>query len=119
MLDNLVTSLLLHERVRTTQARAKAARALAERMIEFAKQGDLAGRREVLRIVRDAAVVKRLFGEVAPRFAQQAGGYTRILRLGARLGDAASMVQLELVGAPPPVTEEKEKKAKKKEKKKI
>jgi len=113
MLSNLVASLFLRERVRTTEAKASAARALAERMIQFAKRGDLAARREVLKVVKDQAVVKRLFGEIAPRFGDRNGGYTRVYKLGTRLGDAAPLAQLELVGAPPPVAEEKEKKDKK------
>src|SRR6266540_4240904 len=89
-------SLFAEGRIRTTEAKAKRLRPQAERLITFAKRGDLASRRHVLTVVRDKAVVHKLFAEIAPRFADRPGGYTRILRLGPRPGDAAPMVLIEL-----------------------
>jgi large subunit ribosomal protein L17 len=94
---NLVTSLLDHEQVRTTDAKAKALRPWAERMITLGKRGTLHARRQALAFIRSESVVKKLFDEVAPRFAQRPGGYTRIVKLGVRRGDAASMSVIELV----------------------
>lgn len=101
MLENLVTSLFEHERVRTTDAKAKEARRLAERLITRAREGSLASRRVVLRSVRNRAVVRKLFDEIAPRYEGRDGGYTRIVKLGQRRGDAASLSILELVGYEP------------------
>jgi large subunit ribosomal protein L17 len=98
MLGGLAAALFEHEKVRTTEARAKALRPVAERLITFAKRGDVHARREVLKLVPDRDVVHRLFAEIAPRFAERAGGYTRILKLGNRNGDGAPMAQIELVG---------------------
>jgi large subunit ribosomal protein L17 len=97
MLGGLAAALFEHERVRTTEARAKALRPLAERLITFAKRGDVHARRQVLRVVPDRDVVHRLFAEIAPRMAERSGGYTRILKLGPRKGDGAPMAQIELV----------------------
>ena len=97
ILANLARSLFSEGRIRTTEAKAKRLRPQAERLITFAKRGDLASRRHVLTVVRDKAVVHKLFAEIAPRFADRPGGYTRILRLGPRPGDAAPMVVIELV----------------------
>src|SRR6266511_2425610 len=97
IIANLARSLFAEGRIRTTEAKAKRLRPQAERLITFAKRGDLASRRHVLTVVRDKAVVHKLFAEVAPRFADRPGGYTRILRLGPRPGDAAPMVLIELV----------------------
>ncbi len=97
MLSNMVTSLFQHERIETTVAKAKEARPLAEKLITFAKRGDLHARRLVLRIVRDKAVVDKLFSALGERYRNRPGGYTRILRLGHRLGDNAPMVIFELV----------------------
>lgn len=97
MLSNMVTSLFQHERIETTVAKAKEARPLAEKLITFAKRGDLHARRLVLRIVRDKEVVDKLFGSLGDRYRNRPGGYTRILRLGNRLGDNAPMVIFELV----------------------
>lgn len=97
MLAGLCESLFRQGRVRTTEARAKALRPLAERMITFAKKGDIAARRRVLRTIRDKGVVHDLFAEIGPRFAERPGGYTRIVKLGYRKGDAAPMAVLELV----------------------
>jgi len=97
MLSNMITSLFQHERVQTTVAKAKEARPLAEKLITFAKRGDLHARRQVLRVVRDKDVVEKLFSTLGERFRNRPGGYTRILRLGNRLGDNATMVVFELI----------------------
>ena len=98
MLGGLAAALFEHEKVRTTETRAKALRPVAERLITFAKRGDVHARRQVLKVVPDRDVVHRLFTEIAPRFAEREGGYTRILKLGNRNGDGAPMAQIELVG---------------------
>jgi large subunit ribosomal protein L17 len=98
MLGNMVTSLFERERITTTTAKAKEARRVAERMITFARKGDLSSRRHVARTVKDHAVLRKLFDDIAPRFADRPGGYTRILKLGTRKGDAAETAILELVG---------------------
>lgn len=98
MLGGLAAALFEHEKVRTTEARAKALRPVAERLITFAKRGDVHARREVLKVVPDRDVVHRLFSEIAPRFAERPGGYTRVLKLGNRSGDGAPMALIELVG---------------------
>lgn len=98
MLGGLAAALFEHEKVRTTEAKAKALRPVAERLITFAKQGDVHARRQVLRVVPNRDAVHRLFAEIAPRFAERNGGYTRILKLGPRKGDGAPMAQIELVG---------------------
>jgi large subunit ribosomal protein L17 len=103
IIANLARSLFNEGRIRTTEAKAKRLRPQAERLITFAKRGDLSSRRHVLTVVRDKAVVHKLFAEIAPRFADRAGGYTRILRLGPRPGDAAPMVLIELVEQGEPV----------------
>jgi large subunit ribosomal protein L17 len=103
IIANLARSLFAEGRIRTTEAKAKRLRPQAERLITFAKRGDLASRRHVLTVVRDKAVVHKLFAEIAPRFADRPGGYTRILRLGRRPGDAAPMVLIELVEQGEPV----------------
>jgi large subunit ribosomal protein L17 len=100
MLGGLASALFEHEQVRTTEAKAKALRPVAERLITFAKKGDVHARRQVLRVVPDRDVVHRLFEEIAPRYAKRAGGYTRILKLGPRKGDGAPMAILELVDRP-------------------
>ena len=100
ILSNLATSLFEHDRITTTEAKAKRLRPLAERLITFAKRGDLAARRRVLTVVRDKGVVHRLFAEIAPDMAQRQGGYTRITKIGARKGDNAPMVVVELVREP-------------------
>ncbi len=112
MLSNLVTSLLAAESLTTTVAKAKEARSLAERVITFAKRGDLASRRRVLQTVRDKSVVKKLFDDIAPRFSGREGGYTRIVRLGQRKGDCAELAILELT-ASAAAEERKEKSLKK------
>jgi len=97
LIANLARALFAEGRIRTTEAKAKRLRPQAERLITFAKRGDVAARRQVLTVVRDKAVVHKLFAEIAPRFADRQGGYTRILKLGPRPGDAAPMVVIELV----------------------
>jgi large subunit ribosomal protein L17 len=99
MLRNLVTSLLEHEQVRTTTARAKEVRRVAEQMITLGKHGGLANRREALRTLRSKQVASKVFGELASRYADRAGGYTRIARLGSRHGDNAEMAVIQLLGA--------------------
>src|SRR4051794_41215045 len=97
MLANLATALFEHGSITTTEAKAKRLRPLAERLITFAKRGDLHARRQVLTIVRDNEVVHELFAEIGPRFAERAGGYTRITKVGPRKGDNAPMAVIELV----------------------
>lgn len=114
LLRNLVTSFLERERVRTTLAKAKEARPLAEKMITLAKRGTLHSRRQALSFVRKESAVKKLFDDLGPRFSERPGGYSRIVRLGPRAGDGADMSMLELVGS-----EFKKKVKKKKDKKDI
>jgi large subunit ribosomal protein L17 len=97
LMRNLVTSLFEHERIRTTLAKAKESRRFADRMITFALKNDLAARRHVGRFIQDKTVLKKLFDVIGPRFVGRPGGYTRVLRLGPREGDAAEMALLELV----------------------
>ena len=97
MLRNLVTDLLREERITTTVTRAKEARRATEKMITLAKRGDLHARRQVLAYVYDEDVVTKLFDEIAPKYEDRNGGYTRILKLGPRRGDSAEEVFLELV----------------------
>jgi len=111
LLRNLVTALFQYERIETTVAKAKEARRLAERLITFGKRGDLAARRHVARFVVRPAVAKKLFDTVAPWYAERQGGYTRIIRIGHRLGDAGETAYLELVKTP----EQKEKELKARE----
>ena len=97
ILANLATSLFEHDQITTTEAKAKRLRPLAERLITFAKRGDLHARRRVMTVVRDKGVVHELFTEIGPRYADRNGGYTRILKLGNRQGDNAPMARIELV----------------------
>ena len=97
LLNSLATSLFKHERIVTTQAKAKELRPMAERLITFARRGDLHARRMVERRIRDRAVADRLFHDIGPRFAARPGGYTRIVKLGSRSGDGAEMAQIELL----------------------
>jgi large subunit ribosomal protein L17 len=97
LLSTLASQLFVHEAIDTTEAKAKALRPYAERLITFAKRGDLAARREVLRDIRDRDIVAKLFHEIAPRFEERPGGYLRILKLGQRKGDGAPMARIELV----------------------
>ena len=100
MLANLATSLFEHKRITTTEAKAKRLRPLAERMVTFAKRGDLHARRRVMTVVRDKSVVHALFVEIAPLVAERPGGYTRITKVGPRKGDNAPMAVIELVLEP-------------------
>ena len=97
MLRSLVTSLLKHGKIETTVTRAKETKRLAEKMITLGKRGDLHARRQVLAFVTEEEVVRDLFENIAPKYAERNGGYTRILKTGPRRGDAAEMVILELV----------------------
>lgn len=100
LLANLATQLFAHRRITTTETKAKRVRPLAERLITFAKRGDLAARRRVLTVVRDKGVVHELFTEIAPLMAERQGGYTRITKIGNRKGDNAPMAVIELVLEP-------------------
>ncbi|MGN6634193.1 MAG: 50S ribosomal protein L17 [Oryzihumus sp.] len=100
ILANLATSLFEHDQITTTEAKAKRLRPLAERLVTFAKRGDLHARRRVLTVVRDKGVVHRLFTEIAPDMEQRPGGYTRITKIGNRKGDNAPMAVIELVREP-------------------
>ena len=97
MLANLATALFEHGKITTTEAKAKRLRPLAERLITFAKRGDIASRRRVLTVVRDKTVVHTLFTEIGPQYAGRPGGYTRIIKIGPRKGDNAPMAVIELV----------------------
>src|ERR671939_513294 len=97
ILGNLATALFEHGKITTTEAKAKRLRPLAERLVTFAKRGDLHSRRRVLTVVRDKDVVYTLFDQIAPRFANRAGGYTRIVKTGPRKGESAPMAIIELV----------------------
>ena len=99
MLANLATSLFEHGRITTTEAKAKRLRPLAERLITFAKRGDLHARRQVMTVVRDKDVVHKLFADIGPAYATRPGGYTRIIKVGNRKGDNAPMAQISLVEA--------------------
>jgi large subunit ribosomal protein L17 len=100
MLANLVTALFTHGRIQTTETKAKRLRPLAERMVTFAKRGDLHARRKVMTIIRDKSAVHKLFMEIAPQVDKREGGYTRIVKTGYRKGDNAPMAVIELVLEP-------------------
>ncbi|MBU3947116.1 MAG: 50S ribosomal protein L17 [Proteobacteria bacterium] len=114
MFRNMVTSLLKHDRIRTTDVKAKELRRWADKIITLAKQGDLNARRQALSIVREKDVVHKLFEEASKRFGSIAGGYTRIVKIGIRPGDAAPISMIELIGS-----DKSEKKDEKKKKTKI
>jgi len=97
MYRNLVTDLLDHEKITTTEVKAKEVRSLAEKIITWGKKGGLHSSRQALSFLLDKRVADKVFAELAPRYAERPGGYTRITKLGPRLGDGAPMVQLELV----------------------
>jgi len=99
LLRNLATALLEHERIITTEPKAKEVRRVADKLVTLGKRGNLHARRQALEVVQSNAVVQKLFNEIAPRFAGRQGGYTRIMRLGYRPGDAAAMAVIELVDA--------------------
>lgn len=105
MLANLVGSLIRHERVRTTVSRAKAARPVAEKLVTLGKKGSLHHRRLAIAALHETDLVHKLFAEIAPRFTDRTGGYTRILKLGHRVGDAAPLALLEWVVRPEAVVE--------------
>ena len=113
MYRNMVTSLLDHERIQTTDAKAKEVRRIAERMITLGKRGGLHARRRALSVIRRREVAAKVFDELAERYRDRAGGYTRVLKLGIRRGDAAPLSLVELVepGAPAAQDEPKKKKA--------
>ncbi len=94
---NQAADLLRYEKIVTTEAKAKEVRSLAEKLITLGKRGDLSARRQALSLLNNKKVVKKLFDELGPRYAERPGGYTRLAKLGPRLGDGAPMVQLELV----------------------
>jgi large subunit ribosomal protein L17 len=100
MLANLAAALFTHKSIKTTETKAKRLRPVAERLVTFAKKGDLHNRRRALAIIGDKSVIHELFTEIAPLVADREGGYTRITKLGFRKGDNASMVQIELVLEP-------------------
>ncbi len=97
LMKNLCRSLFIFEKIRTTLPKAKATRQVAERLIEFAKRNDLAAKRQIYRYIPDHKLVRIICDEIGPKFAERTGGYTRIYRMGPRLGDGAEMVLLELV----------------------
>lgn len=97
MLRNMATSLFRHERIRTTEAKAKELRPFAERLITLARKGDLHSRRVAGRDIADRDILQKLFDQIGPRFEDRPGGYTRILKLGARKGDGAELALIELL----------------------
>lgn len=97
MYRNLLTDLLGYGKITTTEAKAKEVRSLAEKMVTLGKKGGLQARRQALSLVLDEKVVEKIFSDLAPRYAERNGGYTRIFKLGPRLGDGAAMARLELV----------------------
>jgi large subunit ribosomal protein L17 len=106
---NLVASLITYDRIRTTDAKAKEVRRFADRMVTLGKQGTLAARRRAAAFMRNPNAVRKLFADVAPRFTDRAGGYTRIVKLGTRPGDAAKMSLIELTGTSQSVESTKKK----------
>jgi len=97
MFRNMVTSLFKHDKIKTTEAKAKGLRKIADKMITLAKRGDLHARRQALAVIREKDVVHTLFNEVTEKFSSRQGGYTRITKLGPRKGDVAPMAQIELI----------------------
>jgi len=97
---NMVTSLLQHERIQTSDAKAKELRGLTDKMITLGKRGDLHARRQALAVIRDKDVAAKVFGELADRYRERPGGYTRIIKVGHRAGDAAPVSIIELVDSP-------------------
>lgn len=120
MFANMVSSLVIHERIETTLPKAKELKRLADRMVTLGKQGTLAARRRAIAVMRDKHAVEHLFGELAARFADRTGGYTRVLKLGFRHGDNAPMAMIEYLAGEETHAEpeKKERKAKKGEEKK-
>lgn len=113
---NLVTSLIEHEQIQTTDAKAKELRRVADKMVTLGKRGDLHARRQAASFVRKRSMVTKLFGEVAERFKDRPGGYTRIIKMGHRHGDAASMSLIEFTDRGASATSEAEKKAERRRK---
>ncbi len=111
LMRNLVTALLKHERIETTAPKAKELRQLADKMITLAKRNDLHARRQALAVVRSKEVVAKLFSELRERFQERAGGYTRIIPKGFRIGDAAPVAVIELLGRPEKIKTKKAKAA--------
>jgi large subunit ribosomal protein L17 len=97
LIANLARQVILNGRITTTETRAKMAKPVVERLVTYGKKGDVAARREALKVINDRDVIHRLFSEIAPRYEGRNGGYTRILKLGPRQGDNAPMVILELL----------------------
>lgn len=97
MFRNMVTDLLRHEKIITTEAKAREIKGMAERIITLGKRGDLHARRQALAFVYDKKVVAKVFDDLAPRYASRPGGYSRLVKIGPRLGDGAAMAQLELL----------------------
>lgn len=97
ILKSMAASLLEHEKIRTTEVRAKELRPVVEGVITLAKRGDVHARRQAMAVLGDKALVHKVFAEIGPRFSERSGGYTRIVKIGPRQGDAAPMVQIELV----------------------
>jgi large subunit ribosomal protein L17 len=118
LLRNLARSLVEHERIVTTLTKAKALRRTAERLISWGKRGDLHARRQALKVIPQKRLVAKLFNELAPRYADRNGGYTRILKLGPRRGDAAPLVLMEWVGYEERLAAAQQKEQKKKAKRK-
>jgi large subunit ribosomal protein L17 len=113
LLRNMVTSLLECEKIETTDAKAKELRKVADKMITWGKRGDLHARRQVLKVVNNKKTVHKLFGDIAPRFRERSGGYTRIIKTGRRKGDNAPLSIIELIPLQEPkATPRKEKEAK-------
>src|SRR2546429_9868435 len=105
--SNLAGALIEHGRIKTTEAKAKAVKPIAEQMITLGRRGDIHARRQALAFLRSQGVVYKLFSDVGPRFKERPGGYSRIVKLGVRQGDSAEMVYLELVDYVPPRTLER------------
>ena len=97
MLRNIVVALVSHRKIKTTDARAKEARRMAEKLVSYGKEGSLHARRQALRLIPNEMIVKTVFSEIAPKYAERAGGYTRITKLAKRQGDAATLSVLEFV----------------------
>jgi len=104
MYRNLVTSLLEHERIETTEVKAKEVRRLADKMITLGKRGDLHARRRALRVIRRREITEKVFDQLAKRYENRAGGYTRVLKTRNRVGDGAAMSVVELVDSPAPTS---------------
>ncbi len=112
MLANMAASLLMHHVIKTTEAKAKEVRKLAEKLITLGKRGDLHAHRQVYDVIRDRKLVKKVFDEIAPKFADRQGGYTRVVKMGIRKGDGAALSVVELLLERPPKEEKKGKKEK-------